>query len=134
MEGLRQVFLDFTSFGAGQAGSSEMDSAKFVKLCKVSQTRQQGLSIVLEPIFALCTRELQKGSSKPQKWPDSRIRNKGFFSLSGFTKLWPRSFVPKWSVVSVRFSQILYGPVTLFSSKKNRTKWSVNNTARNSFL
>lgn len=35
MEGLRQVFLDFTSFGAGQAGSSEMDSAKFVKLAKV---------------------------------------------------------------------------------------------------
>lgn len=35
MEGLRQVFLDFTSFGAGQSGSSEMDSAKFVKLAKV---------------------------------------------------------------------------------------------------
>lgn len=35
MEELRQVFLDFTSFGAGKAGSSEMDSAKFVKLAKV---------------------------------------------------------------------------------------------------
>lgn len=29
------MFHDFTSFGAGQAGSSEMDSAKFVKLAKV---------------------------------------------------------------------------------------------------
>lgn len=35
MEALRQVFHDFTSFGAGQAGSSEMDSAKFVKFAKV---------------------------------------------------------------------------------------------------
>lgn len=40
MEGLRQVYLDFTSFGAGQSGSSEMDSAKFVKLAKV-YTRQR---------------------------------------------------------------------------------------------
>lgn len=37
MEGLRDVFIGFTSFGAGQAGSSEMDSAKFVKLAKVNQ-------------------------------------------------------------------------------------------------
>ena len=36
MEALRQVFHDFTSFGAGQAGSSEMDSAKFVKFAKVN--------------------------------------------------------------------------------------------------
>jgi p25-alpha len=33
---LRAVFSSFCSFGAGQSGSAEMDSAKFVKLSKES--------------------------------------------------------------------------------------------------
>lgn len=57
MEALRQVFLDFTSFGAGQAGSSEMDSAKFVKLAKVPTSRCQatdgGSSSRAEVLFSL---------------------------------------------------------------------------------
>ncbi|CAM9657725.1 unnamed protein product [Scytosiphon promiscuus] len=52
MEGLRQVFLDFTSFGAGQSGSSEMDSAKFVKLAKDCKLVGKGVSTTdLDLIF-----------------------------------------------------------------------------------
>eukprot|EP00903_Cladosiphon_okamuranus_P014895 g13793.t1 len=52
MEGLRQVFLDFTSFGAGQSGSSEMDSAKFVKLAKDCKLVGKSLSTTdLDLIF-----------------------------------------------------------------------------------
>lgn len=64
MDGLRQVFLDFTSFGAGQSGSSEMDSAKFVKLAKVQC--KPGLDIkvgLFKRSFITCRNILQRNSN-----------------------------------------------------------------------
>ncbi|CAM9582618.1 unnamed protein product [Ectocarpus sp. 13 AM-2016] len=52
MDALEQIFLDFTSFGAGQSGSSEMDSAKFVKLAKDCKLVGKNLSTTdLDLIF-----------------------------------------------------------------------------------
>lgn len=67
MEGLRQVFLDFTSFGAGQSGSSEMDSAKFVKLAKVGANRvEKSTTVVAPPIArrAVLQRNARKKTTK----------------------------------------------------------------------
>jgi p25-alpha len=49
---LRAVFSSFCSFGAGQSGSAEMDSAKFVKLSKESSLVDKKLSTTdLDLIF-----------------------------------------------------------------------------------
>ncbi|CAM9808286.1 unnamed protein product, partial [Discosporangium mesarthrocarpum] len=59
---IHNVFLDFCSFGAGQAGSAEMDSAKFVKLANDCKLVNKNLTTTdLDIIF---TRVKPKGARK----------------------------------------------------------------------
>lgn len=109
MEGLRQVFLDFTSFGAGQSGSSEMDSAKFVKLAKVRRL--------------MCRRDIHTSINRTELDCSSAARRVCRMSLQRNANKEPTSTIPERVLrFLLQAALLVRGELTLLFSLGGRSR------------